>query len=129
MDEEFDYMELIQTEFQTPDLMGQWQDLLRRYREMGFTDPLTDSQRIEEFTYIVEQVRKYIFSKEKSILSYSHDLNKMLAFVDELISKAPEKSLERKTLVYYALRDEWLVHLRNDIWEAINNQKEIGNGW
>lgn len=122
-------LETIKAEFRTPDLMTYWPELLRRYKEMGFTDPLTDAQRIDEFIYIVEQIRKFVFTKEKTILSYSHDLNKMLDVVDDLIAKSKEKSPERKTLVYYAIRDEWLLHLRNTISIGIEYQKELNDEW
>ena len=123
MEEQYeDILDLIRDEFKTPDLLAYWPELLRRYKEMGFSDPLTDEQRIKEFTYIVQQVRKYVFSNQKIILSHLYDLPRMLAVVDDLIEKRTETSDERKKLVYYAVRDEWLAHLRSQILWAIELQ-------
>lgn len=125
-------LDTIKDEFRTPDLLDCWSILLQKYETMGFTDQLTDAQRIEEFSYIVDQYRKFIGAKEKPILSYSYDLNKMLYYVEELIEKTKDKSNERKVLVYYVLRNEWLIHLRNLIYTAIemlSAEKEMNNEW
>ena len=129
MDEEIDFKQLILDEFKTPDQIGFWPLLMKKYSELGFTDPITDAQRIEEFNYIIEQTRKYVFREQKPIMAYEHDPVKMLAFVDELIEKAKEKGSDRKTLVYHALRDDWLLHLRGMIEMYLDYNKEIDDGW
>jgi len=114
----------IESMFLMPTLYKMWPDIQTRYMQMGFKDNLSDSEMIAEYTYILEQYRKYISSHQKEILSNRDDLEKMLEVVEVLIEKAPEKDMERKILVYNTLRDDWLIDLYNVIVMGIADREE-----
>ena len=114
----------IESMFLMPTLYKMWPDIQTRYMQMGFKDNLSDSEMIAEYTYILEQYRKYISSHQKEILSHRDDLEKMLEVVEVLIEKAPEKDMERKILVYNTLRDDWLIDLYNVIVMGIADREE-----
>lgn len=88
------------------------------YENLGFNDA-TDQQKIDEYKWIVQQLRKYMFSKQEPIMSCK-DLETMINEVDVLISKASEYGDERKVIVYNFMRDHWLFELRNylvQLWQ------------
>ena len=101
--------------FREVPLLGYWQGIKRVYELMGFNDPMTDSQLIDEYSYISEQMRKFVSKKYNEVMQYEDDLAAMSEKVEEIIGKVDESSKERKMLVYYMLRDDWLVQLYNII--------------
>ena len=101
----------IEDHFDVRDFVGMWPAISAKYEFMKFSDPLTDVQRIEEFSYIHEQLCKFISKKKTTFLKYADDPKKMQELVQQTLGSAKEKSLVRKELVYIALRDEWLVSL------------------
>ena len=125
-------IEIIERAFYMPNILGYWGDIQARYNMMGFTDKLTDKDKIEEYDYITRQLNKYI-SSHKVQITKSNDLDTMLAVVEELHSKAPFEAKERKTLVYMAMRDSWLEGLYtligNMIPEVDKTNEEDNDGW
>ena len=91
-----------------------WFNVKQWYEALGFTDPLSDQQRIDEFKWIVQQLRKYMFSKQDVIVGHEN-LEGMVAEVDNLLSKAEEYGDERKKIVYNFMRDHWLYEIRNHL--------------
>lgn len=104
--------------FRAKDFEGMWFTLKSMYSDLGFTDDITDQQRIDEYKWIVQQLRKYMFSKQDEILACDN-LTEMVAKVDDLIGKADEYGDERKKVVYNFLRDHWLYELRNHLSNMI----------
>jgi len=115
---------LLEASFQTPSFTDWWPEIHRQYQEFGFTDDISDATRIDEYKYVSEQLRKYIFSKQDQILSYKDDLVGMLAEVEGLMGKAKEHAPGRKGLVYVAMRDAWLRALYTNIMMMINELEE-----
>jgi hypothetical protein len=101
--------------FKTPSLLGLWPLCKAKYEELGFTDELSDRDKIDEYTYIYEQYKKFVFSHQVPVLKHSRSLYSMNEYVEELIAKTAEKADTRKKLVYFALRDDWLTVL----WQTI----------
>lgn len=98
--------------FRARDFQAMWYNLSNWYKNLGFTDELTDAQRIEEYKWIVQQLRKYMFSKQDDIMSCD-SVDEMLEKVQALISKASEYGDDRKTVVYNFMRDQWLLELHS----------------
>ena len=98
--------------FRAKDFHGMWFIIKQNYEELGFSDPMTDQQKIDEYKWIVQQLRKYMFSKQDEIMACG-SIEDMIDFVDMLIGKADEYAEERKKIVYNFIRDGWLYELRN----------------
>lgn len=104
--------------FRARDFESMWFICKATYENLGFKDA-TDQQKIDEYKWIVQQLRKYMFSKQEPIMSCK-DLEAMINEVDVLISKASEYGDERKVIVYNFMRDHWLFELRNylvQLWQ------------
>lgn len=86
-----------------------WHDAMNVYNAFGFSDKLTDDERIAEISYIHEQFKKYVGSHMDAILKVKDSPENMLKVVEDLISKAPQKAKTRRELVYITIRDNWLL--------------------
>jgi hypothetical protein len=116
-----EFYEALDDMFKVYDINAWWPDYLREYEMLGFTDPISDDERIAEFNYILQEYRKYIFSHEALITEYAYNLPRMLVVVEDLIAKAPEFSNERKKIVYNRKRDNWLLNLKQLIVEELGD--------
>lgn len=113
--------------FQARDFEGMWYAIKDEYHDLGFTDDLPDQVRIDEYKWITQQLRKYMFTKQDDIMKCD-SVEAMVTMVDDLIGKAEEYGDERKKIVYNFMRDHWLYEVRNHLMnliERINMQKEL----
>lgn len=118
-------IEEIESKFELPSFINLWYPIQTRYKVMGFNDHMDDTEMIEEYKYVKEQYCKYISSHQKGILDKRQDLDKMLKYVESLISKADDVSTDRKTLVYYTMRDDWLIDLYNTIVTELQKREDV----
>lgn len=123
-----DNAEMIESWFDVKDFIGLWPDILNRYTSMGFTDPLTDEQRIREFSYISEQLHKYVSRKHKDFMACKDNLPMMLSKIDNALNTAREKADSRKEIVYISMRDDWLIGLYSLVSMAIEETKQERTG-
>lgn len=93
-----------------------WNVIDAYYTKM-FRDPLTDVERIAEYTYITQQLNKYI-SKRKETLISCESIEDMMGQLVVWLGESQQYAPERKELVYGFLRDSW-------IWEALNYLGDI----
>lgn len=99
---------------QTPSLSEFWSNMLAKYKSMGFTDVLEDRTRIEEYNYILKELRKYI-SKNENDLRSSMTLDDLRSRIEHMLETSKEFTQERKLLVYYILRDEWIIAFHEEV--------------
>lgn len=99
--------------FRARDFESMWFICKATYENLGFKDA-TDQQKIDEYKWIVQQLRKFMFSKQDAIIGCK-DLDTMIEAVDGLIADAAEYGDERKVIVYNFMRDHWLYELRNHL--------------
>lgn len=110
--------------FQMKDFRSMWDIIHNEYGRFDLGDKLDDNTRINEYKYITQQLRKYMASKQDSILSHGGDLESMQREVEALINRAPEYGDERKELIYNFLRDQWLMELYHGIQVLIDERQE-----
>lgn len=122
--EELDIPALVEEPFNVPDLAELWPEILQCHRNMGFQIPLTDKEKggvltdnemIREFQWIYGQYRKYIGTKKNQFLSLRGNLREMLDAIKASLEKESETPTDRTTLVYQAMRNDWL----NNTWNHI----------
>lgn len=94
------------------------------YKQYNLGQDMTDDEKIAEFQYINEQLRKFAFTKQDQILEHGSDLDSMLEEVDNLISQSKEYADTRKVLMYNFMRDAWLIELHNNISYLIGENSE-----
>lgn len=125
----------LESAFSTVSFTEYYPQIMRRYADLGFSDPLTDKEKIDEAWWIVQQLRKYMGKKRIDVLKLTDDLDGMYSMFEEMKRKAdevvPSKIDEngrnftgRKTLVYHMLRDEWIDRMLVSIDTERTNRKE-----
>lgn len=117
--------------FAVPDFIQLWPEIQRQYNDLGFTDTLTDEERIREYNWIVQQLRKVISTKQGQIQSYAEDLPKMLEVLEDFKRKNRSRDtayVDRKHLVLGVLRDQWVNSFIVNISIEIEQSKEESNG-
>ena len=131
-----DQLEVLERAFFMPNLIGYWPDIQQRYKMMGFTDQLTDKEKIEEYDYITKQLNKYLSAHHDEVLSKcDSDLSMMLGVIKNLLDKAPTVTKDRKSLVYMAMRDDWLIGMYNLLEGMISQvdkrktSEEVSDDW
>lgn len=87
-------------------LLDWWDTLIQAYKEMGFTDQLSDEAKIEEFTKITDLMNTWIIKAEKAVTPH-WPFNKDDGI--EAFSKLSERCAlnSRVRIVYVRLRDNW----------------------
>lgn len=120
-DEERQYVE---GSFALTDFRSMFDIINNVYESLKFRDNITDSERISEYKYITQQLRKYISGRYDTIAACGSDLNMMLATVERWLADAPEYGDDRKNLVYNFLRDQWLIETYNNIKWLMDKRAE-----
>lgn len=109
-----EYKQTVELLFRAADFETMWMAVGNMYQYLGFTDKISDQQRIDEYKWIVQQLRKYMFTKQTTIME-KESIEDMLAAVESLIGKADEYGRERKEVVYNFMRDHWLYEVRDTL--------------
>ena len=114
--------------FQMNSFANMWIVINNKYNLMEFKDNISDEQRISEYKWITQQLRKYI-SKQQNVVLKHDTLKEMLNEIEALISKAEEYGDSRREIVYNIMRDEWLIELYHIIELNIDDNEEDEYGW
>ena len=114
--------------FQMKDFDQMYDVIHSEYKTKELGKNLSDEDRIAEYQWITQQLRKYMSSKQNQILDHGSDLDGMLAEVANLIGAASEYNSTRQGLIYNFLRDSWLLEVWNGISYLIEqvNESEAG---
>lgn len=107
------FKQQLELAFEPRDFQSMWFALNGKYKALDFQDDISDSVRIQEYKWIVQQFRKYISSHKEDILFDCQDGNEMLECIGNLLGNAAEYGDERKVIAYNFIRDDWLMELQN----------------
>ena len=108
----------LEAAFVPRDFQSMWFALNAKYDALAFKDEITDSTRIQEYKYIVQQFRKFISGQHDAIMECG-SAEEMLALLDAMLAQATEYGKERKEIVYNFVRDDWLYELQNYIVQVM----------
>lgn len=98
--------------FTADDFEQIWMELNQLNEALKFEDYWDDEERIKEYKYVTQQLRKYMASKRNEVLEKT-TLQDMVAYVEDLITKQREYGDTRQDILYNFMRDHWLVQLYN----------------
>lgn len=104
-----------------------WESIQAEYTRLGFTDQLSDKEKIEEYQWIATQVNRYI-SKHQNEIESGKTVEDTLERIEALISKSQDCNKDRKSLIYQSLRDSWLIEIYNLV-NQFEIPEEEENGW
>ena len=111
--------------FDTPAYFDYYPTISRKYKDFEFTDELTDTERMEEFASVYQQLKKFIGSKQAVIMGMQENLWSLKAFIDDQLDKSDVYPKSRVDMVYNSLKVDWLRRVANQV-ASIIDQKEVG---
>lgn len=97
--------------FEPEDLVGMWPAIKSAYETFGFTDKISDRDKIDEYKYINTQLRKYIGSNEAKLKKNVGNWIAVSKDVQDIVAKIEDKNDDRKSIVYSYLRNSWLTQV------------------
>lgn len=90
------------------DIVASWENLCGTYDVLRFTDPITDTERLEEFKWIVHQMNMFLTRIRTKLLT-CRDVEAMIDLLSRSYVPAGKMELnERRALAYQKLKQQWL---------------------
>lgn len=110
--------------FDTPAYFDFYPTISRKYKDFEFTDELTDTQRLDEFASVYQQLRKFVGSKQSTVLGLQDDLHALRSWIDQQVEKSDTYPRTRVDMVYNSLKVDWLRQARNQVDNLIEQREE-----
>lgn len=95
-----------------------------KYKEFEFSDKLTDTEKLEEFASVYQQLRKFVGSKMSVVMGMQEQLHTLLSWVDDQLDKSDVYPKTRVDMVYNSLKVDWLRQVRNQVYALIEQREE-----
>lgn len=90
------------------DIVASWENLCGTYDVLRFSDPITDTERLEEFKWIVHQMNMFLTRTRTKLLT-CRDIEAMIDLLSRSYVPVGKMELnERRALAYQKLKQQWL---------------------
>lgn len=100
--------EWIEEETRHLDVVASWESLCDTYDTLRFTDPLSDTERLEEYKWIVQQMNSFLTKIRTKLLS-CRNVETMVEMLGTSFTPVGRVDLSaRRALVYQKLRQQWV---------------------
>lgn len=108
---------------ETPTYYDYFHNIDRSYMTFGFKDEITDAQRLEEYSSIYQQFRKFVGSKASTIMGMQENLDSLVVWCDDQLRKADIYPKTRVDMVYNSMKVDWLRQVRNQAEALIDEMR------
>ena len=109
--------------FQTPAYFDYYGNISRKYKDFEFSDELSDSDRMTEYAQIYQQFKKFVGSKTAIVMGMQENLESLVAWFDDQLSKSDVYPKTRVDMVYNSFKVDWLKQSRNQVKNIIEELK------
>ena len=100
--------EWVEEETRHIDVVASWESLNDTYDALRLTDPLSDTERLEEYKWIVQQMNSFLTKMRTRLLSCK-DVGAMIEMLGQSFTPTGRVDLSaRRALVYQKLRQQWI---------------------
>lgn len=123
--------EWVEEETRHIDVVASWESLNDTYDALRLTDPLSDTERLEEYKWIVQQMNSFLTKMRTKLLSCK-DLEAMVEMLGTSFTPMGKVDLSaRRALVYQKLRQQWVRTeiMRLQTMLAQDMETEEKDGW
>lgn len=113
------------------DLVASWETLCDVYRALEFSDPLSDTVRLEEFKWIIKEMNKFLTRMRNKLLS-CRNVETTQEVLKESFTPAGQVSVDsRRQLAFQKLRQRWISMILMSIQDQLDQglEEEEDNGW
>lgn len=108
------------------DVVASWETLCDVYRSLEFSDPITDSIRMEEFKWIIAEMNKHLSRARKKLLNCP-DPESMMNVLESMFSTGAEVN-SRTSLTYHKLRQRWVSKMITQLMMMQTEREEKEDG-
>lgn len=114
----------IEQRTQHVDLVASWETLLAIYRQLGFTDPLTDAERLEEFSIIIRENNKFL-TKMRKVLGTARNVRAAIDLMDSAYLPGKGSIVTTRTqITFQKLKQQWIANGINELRERYDIHDE-----
>ena len=121
-----DLHDWIENETCALDVVASWETLCDVYRSLEFSDPITDSIRMEEFKWIIAEMNKHLSRARKKLLNCP-DPESMMNVLESMFSTGAEVN-SRTSLTYHKLRQRWVSKMITQLMMMQTEREEKEDG-
>lgn len=117
----------IDAETRPIDVVASWETLCDVYRALEFSDPLSDTVRLEEFKWIVKEMNKHL-TRSRSKLMTCRDFESARTALSNMFTPTGNVNVSgRRELAYQKLRQRWVIQMlaMAEQLEQEQNLKEV----
>lgn len=123
--------EWVEEETRHIDVVASWESLNETYDALRLTDPLSDTERLEEYKWIVQQMNSFL-SKMRTRLLSCRDIEAMVEMLGTSFTPTGKVDLSaRRSLVYQKLRQQWIrteiMRLQTQVQQTETEEEQ--DGW
>lgn len=111
------------------DLVASWESLCITYKTLEFTDPLSDSTKMEEFKWIIKEMNKHLTRARKQLLT-CRNIDSTREVLLNMFTTGPTSITSRQDLAYHKLKQQWINQMLMQL-QAMKEQateEEIEDG-
>lgn len=120
-----EYDQILLSMFDDSQFVNYWHTIDNAYKELGLGDGLSDEDRIKEYVYITQQLRKFVSTHKDQILQHGKNYVLMIAEIDKLNSSLPEWDESRQATVYCVIRNAFLQAWANTIYQVVETLSDV----
>lgn len=108
------------------DVVASWESLCDAYNVLQFSDPLSDTVRLEEYKWIIKEMNKFLTRMRKKLMSCRNP-DSMLDAMKNSFTPSGQVQIEgRRSLAYQKLRQRWILQMIAQLEQIVimNNEEE-----
>lgn len=116
--------QLIERETESVDVVASWEQLCFIYRDLGFTDEMTDEMKITEFKWIIKEMNKFLTRERKALESARDEESAFNLLLQDRTPRGELKLDSRKQIVFQKLRQQWFTRVLGSVHQLILTQEQ-----
>lgn len=105
------------------DIVASWESLQDTYDMLGFTDELSDADRMEEYKWIIKEMNKHLSRARKTLLT-CRDLDAMKQALMDMMTSTTQTVSGRPDLTYRKLKQRWVGQMLSKVTTMMEQEKE-----
>lgn len=127
--------DLVEKETRALDVVASWESLCNTYRVLEFSDPLSDTVRLEEFKWIIKEMNKFLTRIRTKLMTCRTFETTRVALRQSFTPTGKVNIDGRRALAFQKLRQSWITQMIIQLDTMEQNQIEkiiedgLNDGW
>lgn len=100
--------DLVDNETRALDVIASWENLCDAYRALEFTDPLSDTVKLEEYKWIIKQMNAHLTRARKKLMTCKDIKAARMCLLDMFNTSENASITSRRDIAYQKLKQRWV---------------------